>query len=287
MRPGNVLFSWHSADHIDISESYVAAPTGANQVYDYVHANSIGVDRDGGLLVSARNTSTIYKLDRTSGAIRWRLGGKRSDFTMGPGATFGWQHDARRQPDGTLSLFDDEAAPGHSRGLVLRLDETARTATLVREYVHPNQILATSQGNMQLLPNGDLFIGWGSQPFFSEFAADGTLRYDATFPAATQSYRCFRFPWTATPSEAPVVAVTPSGTGAVTAFVSWNGSTDVARWDLLAGTSAANLALVASEARNGFETAIEATTVGHVFAVEARDGSGTVLVRSAAVTMPA
>ena len=170
---------------------------------------------------------------------------------------------------------------------MLRLDEHALTATLVRELVHPHALLSTSQGNMQRLPNGDTFIGWGSQPFFSEFAADGTLRYDATFPAANQSYRCFRFEWTATPAEAPVLVVTPAATGAVTAYVSWNGSTGVATWDLLAETSTADLARVASEPRTGFETAIEAVTASRVFAVEARDRGGRVLVRSATVTMSA
>ena len=85
LESGAVLFSWHSADHIAVEESSVPAPTGAGQVHDYVHANSIDVDRDGNLLVSARNTSTIYKIDRTTGAILWRLGGTRSDFSMGPG----------------------------------------------------------------------------------------------------------------------------------------------------------------------------------------------------------
>ena len=217
---GVLLFEWHTADYIEVEESTVGAPTAPNAVYDYVHANSIDVDTDGTLLVSARNTSTIYKIDRQSGEIRWRLGGKRSDFAMGPGTTFNYQHDARRQADGTLTIFDDGAGPGPSRAIVLRLDETAMTATLVREYAQPQGLFATSQGNMQILPNGDVFVGWGSLPHFSEFSGDGKLLINATF-TASQSYRDYRFPWVGQPADAPAIALenradrcwsTPAGT---------------------------------------------------------------------------
>jgi hypothetical protein len=100
---GRVLLEWHSLDHIPVTESYW--PLSSN--WDYVHLNSIDVDRDSNLLVSSRNTHTIYKLDRRSGQIIWRLGGKHSDFQIAPEAVFAWQHDARRQPDGTITMFDN------------------------------------------------------------------------------------------------------------------------------------------------------------------------------------
>ena len=111
---GALLWEWHSVDHIGFDESVVRPTKG--QIYDYVHANSIDLEADGSLLVSARNTSTLYKIDRQSGEIVWRLGGRRSDFAMGPGTAFGYQHDARRRPDGTLTLFDDEAPPTSRAG---------------------------------------------------------------------------------------------------------------------------------------------------------------------------
>ncbi len=110
LQTGAVRFEWHVVDHIAIAESYVPPTTDPKAIYDYVHGNSIDVDHDGNLLVSARNTSAVYKVNRTTGEIMWRLGGKRSDFAMGPGTTFGWQHDVRRQPDGTLTMFDDNAS---------------------------------------------------------------------------------------------------------------------------------------------------------------------------------
>src|SRR5512140_989829 len=98
---GALRFEWHSGDHIDPEESYIAPPTKAGAVYDYIHANAIDIDTDGDLLVSARNTSAIYKVDRSSGDVIWRMGGKRSDFAVAPDASFGWQHDVRRRSDGT------------------------------------------------------------------------------------------------------------------------------------------------------------------------------------------
>jgi hypothetical protein len=282
---GRLLFEWHSADHIDPAESYVAAPTQAGSVYDYVHANSVEVDTDGHLIMSARNTSTIYKIDRRTGEIRWRLGGKRSDFTMGPGASFAYQHDARRQPDGTLTLFDDGQAPGHSRAIVLHLDESAMTTTLVREYQQPQGLLATSQGNMQVLPNGHVFVGWGSVPRFSEFDAGGRLLFDATF-TSTQSYRDYRFPWDARPVDVPAIAIDAT-TGPLTVYASWNGATAVASWEVLAGSDPASLAITASAARSGFETAIDARTAAPLVAVRALDASGNILGTSPMVSTAA
>src|SRR6266536_6461326 len=108
---GRILLEWHSLGHVALDESYEQPPRKTSLPYDYFHVNSIDVDTDGNLLVSARNTQTVYKLDRRTGEILWRLGGKRSDFRLGRGVRFAWQHDARRQDDGTISLFDDGAVP--------------------------------------------------------------------------------------------------------------------------------------------------------------------------------
>lgn len=279
---GRLLFEWHSTDHVGVDESVADVPTDAGSVYDYFHANSIEVDTDGDLIVSARNTSAVYKVNRQTGQIRWRLGGKRSDFSMGPGTTFALQHDARRQPDGTITIFDDGQAPGHSRAIVLRLDESAMTATLVREYLQPQALLATSQGNVQVLPTGNVFVGWGALPRFSEFGATGQLLYDATF-TATQSYRDYRFPWVGRPAAAPDLAVDGGG-GSLTIYASWNGATEVATWDVLTGPNAAGLAPVATAPRTGFETAVVVKSIDPFVAVRARDASGAVLGTSAVVS---
>jgi Arylsulfotransferase (ASST) len=280
---GALLFEWHSVDHIAVDESVLTPPTAADAIHDYFHGNSIDEDTDGNLIVSARNTSALYKIDRTTGSVIWRLGGKRSDFAMGPGTSFALQHDARRQLDGTLTLFDDNQAPNFSRGLVLRVDEAAKTATMVREYPQPERLLSTSQGNVQFLANGDVFIGWGSVPQFSEFTADGRLVLHAVF-TASQSYRDRRHSWVGRPSDAPAVAVDPSGSGAVV-YASWNGATEVARWDILVGNPTA-MRQAASTPRTGFETIVglqQLATGDTLVAVRARDATGAVLGTSASI----
>jgi Arylsulfotransferase (ASST) len=281
---GTLLWEWHTADHIGLDETYVQPPASGNSLYDYVHANSIELEPAGTLLVSARNTSAVYRIDRSSGAIVWRLGGRRSDFRFGPGATFGWQHDLRRQADGTLTLFDDESPPVPARALVLRVDEAAHTVQLVRAYTRPQANLVASQGNVQTLANGNVFVGWGSTPFCSEFERDGRLVFDATFPGAVQSYRDFRFEWTAEPVDVPAVAVGPSSPGAgPVVYASWNGATEVARWDVLAGPDNAHMEPAASVPRSGFETAIALGSRPSLVAVHALDAAGRVLGVSATV----
>jgi Arylsulfotransferase (ASST) len=308
IQTGAVLFEWHSADHIDPSESVLPAPGTAGSpiptatpfapptpggsaaaptvpVYDSVHANGIELDTDGHLLVSARNTSAIYKVDRSTGNILWRLGGKKSDFKMGDGTSFGLQHDPRRHADGTLSIFDD-GTTGPSRGIVLDVDEVAMTATLVKEYPHPHGKFAMSQGNMEILPNGNIFVGWGSTGTASEFTTDGQVQFDADFSGSIQSYRCFRYPWVAQPKEPPdVVADAPSG-GMTNVYASWNGATEVATWEVLGGTDATALSSLGTFPRTDFETVLAVKATSGLIAVNALDKTGTVLGTSKAVPIP-
>lgn len=276
---GEVLFEWHSLDHVGPEESYYKPPY--RKYLDYFHINSIDVDYDKNLLISARNTSAVYKVDHKSGEVIWRLGGKRSDFEMGPGTRTAWQHDARRQPDGTLTIFDNGAGPpvhNQSRGIVLEVDEEQMRVSLVREYTHPHKLRATSQGNMQVLPNGNVFIGWGSEPFLSEFSHEGELLFDAHFTPNVESYRAFRFPWSAHPTDDPAVAVEQGpDEEKVKLYVSWNGATEVATWEVLAGPHPGQLEPLGSVPREGFETALLARTAEPYVAVRAKDPSGRVL----------
>ena len=283
-----VLFEWHSLDHVAVNESYRATPDGSGNI-DYFHLNSIGVDADDNLLVSARHTSTIYKLDRKTGNIIWRLGGMNSDFQMGPGATFNFQHDVRHHTDGTYTLFDNGATGTGSlavepisRPLRLRLDLDAMTASLVQTYETTTPRLATALGNLQQQPNGGVFVGWGAAGAFSEFAPNGTVLFDATFPAGVESYRAYRFPWVGTPATSPTAAATNQGNGQMSVYASWNGATQVAGWELNAGPAAQRLSAVTRVARTGFETAITAPAARYV-SVTALDNAGHVLGSSAAI----
>jgi hypothetical protein len=283
---GALVFDWHSMDHIDFAESYESFSKKAP--FDPVHLNSIDILPDGTLLVSARNTWTVYKIDLTSGEIVWRLGGKKSDFTLGSGARFAWQHDARLRADGTISLFDDQGDPPEakqSRGLVLAVDESAKTAAVRQEYRHPGRgLLAGSQGSFQTLSNGNVLVGWGAEPFYTEYEADGTLVLDGQLATGT-SYRALRFSWAGTPIAAPAIAAERSATGNATVFASWNGSTETERWRLLVGSAPGTLRPVAEVRRAGFETAMTFRGAESNVAVAALDANGRVLAQSPTINV--
>jgi hypothetical protein len=290
VRTGLVMYEWTSIDHVALENSYEPAlplTTGTGVPFDYFHINSISLDRDGSLLVSSRNTWALYKLNASTGQIIWRLGGKHSSFKMGPGTGVAWQHDSRELPDGSISIFDNGAAPAahpQSRGIVISLNQEARTATLVTRLTHTPPLVAESQGNVQELAGGDWFVGWGAEPYFSEFGPEGQLLFDAHLPAGSESYRDFRFPWTGTPAQPPVFAFQLGAAGAPsTVYASWNGATLVTAWRLLAGANAASLATVAQVPRGGFETAIPvpAAAGGPVVEVQALGAEGQVLGTSA------
>ena len=285
---GEVLFEWHSLDHVGIEESYIEPPSDPRYSYDYFHINSIDVDHDGNLLVSARNTWSVYKVERKSGEVLWRLGGKNSDFEMGPGTRSAFQHDARRHQDGTISIFDNGAHPKvheESRGIVVELDEEKMSAKLVREYTSPQKRLSTSQGNMQILPNSNVLIGWGSGPFITEFSHDGQPLLDAHYPPDGESYRAFCFPWSGYPIEDPAVAVERLSAEKVKLYASWNGATEVESWEVLAGPHPDRLELAGAVPRDDFETAMLVQTSHSYFAVRAKEHSGRVLGTSAPVKL--
>jgi Arylsulfotransferase (ASST) len=281
---GNVVFEWHSVAHVGAEESYLAQPD-ASTPFDYFHINSVDVDADGHLLVSARNTWAVYKIDRGSGEILWRLGGRRSDFTIGPGAAFAWQHDARRQPDGTLTLFDNADVPAlapQSRGVRLRVDEAAKAADLVAAYARPEPLVSEAMGGVQALPNGNTLVNWGLEPFVTELRPDGTVALDLRLPESTMSYRAYRLPWRGRPVVPPAVALARAGRR-VRVFVSWNGSTDTVRWRVLGGESSARLRPLVTVRRSGFETSITLSRPPAYIQLVALDAAGRVLARSRVV----
>ena len=157
------------------------------------------------------------------------------------------------------------------------LAEEEMKATLVREYASPNKILATSQGNAQFLSDGNVFVGWGSAPFVSEFSVDGELLMNARFPPNCESYRAFRFPWKGNPTDEPAVAVERRPEGRVAIYASWNGATEVESWEVVSGPAPGLLAPLGSVPREGFETAMMAQTHGPYVAVRAKDRSGEIL----------
>jgi hypothetical protein len=269
---GEVLFEWHSLEHIGLEESYYAP-------YDYFHINSIDVYDEDHLLISARRTCAVYKVDRKTGEVVWRLGGKKSDFKMGTGVRTTLQHDARRNADGTITIFDngDVNRGDQSRAIMIEVDEDKMSASLVREYTHPDGLLSDTQGNVQVLPKGNILVGWGSAPFFSEFNHHGELLFHAAFPTEDESYRAFRFLWSGQPTDDPAMAVESGPEDEVTLYASWNGATEVTTWQVLAGSAPDQLELLASAPRQGFETVITVHTTEPYVSLMAVNSSGKVL----------
>jgi Arylsulfotransferase (ASST) len=286
---GLVLFQWDSLDHVPLSASYIKVPSGhiANgpgNPFDYFHINSVGLDREGNVLISSRNAWAVYKVNHHTGALIWTLGGKHSSFKLAPGASFAFQHDVRVRAAGDqiVTMFDDGAGPPYvhsqSRALELRLNLKQKTATVVSQRKHSPPLLASFEGDDQELPDADDFVGWGQQPYFSQFNAAGKLVFDGRFVDSNFSYRAYRFSWGATPAAPPDFAVSRHGRK-MTVFASWNGATNVAAWRVFAGSRPSKLPAVATAPKRGFETAINAPAWPYV-AVEALDAKGRSLARS-------
>ena len=289
IKTGLVMFEWTSLDHVPLSNSYSSAAGSSTQwPFDFFHLNSINLDPDGSLLISSRNTWAAYDIDAQTGQVLWALGGKQSSFSEGRGAATAFQHDARPDGDGDFTMFDNGASPqvhAQSRGVVLAVNAQTHSVSVLAQFLHPGRPLsADSQGDMQALPGGDWFVGWGQEPDLSEFSASGALLFDASLPAGYESYRSLSFVWNATPTSTPALALRRQG-ASVAAYASWNGATSVADWELLQGSSAERLARLALVPRAGFETAIALKGDAGYAQVRAIDASGTVIASSAALPL--
>ena len=286
IRTGLVMWEWHALGHVPISESHNPAPR-ASYPWDYVHINSISPGVTGDVLLSSRNTWTIYDVDIHSGAINWRLGGSHSSFRLGPGTRFYWQHDAEFQPGGLISLFDNGSDPPkekQSRGLLLAPNLANHTVTLVKQFVNPTMtLLASSQGNTLSLPGGNWLMGYGGLPNFTEYNASGGVVLDGTLGKNVQDFRTYLSPWAGQAPGSPSVVAKPAGGGALAVSVSWNGATAVSTWRLLAGPSPTALTPLTTAPKSGFQTTIQAHTAGPYVQVQALDGSGNVIGSSPAV----
>jgi hypothetical protein len=277
---GRVLFEWHSLDHVALDESHSPVPTAAGTVYDYFHINAVNVDDDGNLLISARNTWAAYKLDRRTGRVIWRLAGKKSDFELGTGVAFAWQHNPIADGFHTVRIFDNESNIGPSRVIWVRHDERDHTASLVREFIHPDKLSAPSQGNSQALDNDDTFIGWGATGRFSEIDANGNLLFDASVPTGYDTYRAYRSEWVGRPATRPT-ATLEQGEGTTTVHAVWNGATEVARWVVLGGGDRGVLWPIGEGAWNGLDTKITVKGTPARVKVIAFDAFGRILGGSA------
>jgi hypothetical protein len=282
---GDLKFQWHSLHHVPLSESLQANREPAKnatskQPLDYFHVNSVSDAPGGRILISARNTSALYMLAR-DGNVIWRLGGTRSDFGPPSEVKFRFQHDAQLRADGTLTLFDNGAFPKlepFSRPLVLKIDETERVASILKTFVHPTKISAPYEGNLQLLGDGGALVGWGGVRKVTEFTPAGRVRFELKLPYG-DTYRGYRLRWGGRPGGRPAVALVGDRV-----YASWNGKTDVAFWEVLAGPDPDHVTRQAGRDWAGLETAIQLETPQGAVRVRALDAQGRVLGVSETVT---
>jgi hypothetical protein len=265
LKTGKLLYNWDALDHIPLRESEASLPTNGFP-WDAYHVNSIGLAGKDRFLVSMRDTWAAYLVNVGTGKIEWTLGGKHSSFKFGPHAAFQWQHDVVLGPGSTVSMFDDHCcrltgggtsvpATGPSRGLVLKLDPAAHTATLSAQYPGDDHFKSEYMGNAQPLANGNVFVGWGSEPYFSEYSRSGRLLFEGELPGPDLSYRATIENWIGQPLTLPTGAARGTD-GRTTVYASWNGATKVVSWKVLAGPGASRLSVVATHPKSGFETAI-------------------------------
>ncbi|KAF2658675.1 hypothetical protein K491DRAFT_766551 [Lophiostoma macrostomum CBS 122681] len=287
LETGKVLFEWHSLDHVDPTDSVLTLNQRGSlgdgrtaiDAWDYFHINSVDKNNtEGNYLISGRHVSAIYKLDGKTGKIIWQIGGKHSNFSFGDELEFAFQHDARFQGrDGDIqyiSLFDNGAGSnGHqggdkdkirdySTGKLLKLNTSDWTASIVKEVEHPDRLLAPSQGNTQILPNGNLFVHWGQAGTITEYRANDSVpifnAYLDTFAPGrgVQNYRGFRQEWKGTPTEPPALVALTTEDGSVELYVSWNGDTETHTWKFYVREDGKERE-VGQSARKGFETKFE------------------------------
>jgi len=262
LRTGKVVWEWHSLDHVPLRDTYAEKLRRPGVPFDYFHINSIIDTPDGNVLVSGRSTNAVYKVNRRTGHIMWTLGGRSSDFRMGKRARFSSQHDAELHSGNQLSLFDNGDSPviskpvrKQSRGMVLKLNYRKMEASLVREFFNPAKPLASQQANVQKLPGGSYFVGWGGIPLISEYGADDKMVFDAEIEGISSFYRAFRARWSGRPMTRVDVFSRHDKSGDTRVFISWNGDSRVRQWKVLAGESRDSLVLAGKTSRTGFETA--------------------------------
>ncbi len=191
----NVVFEWNSNDFISPTETYDFWGYSAT-AFDYCHGNAIEEDTDGNLLLSFRHLNAIYKIDRTTGAIMWKLGGESSSFTFPNDGGFSGQHDIRRLDNGNYTLFDNSnmgPMPRHSRGVEYVLDTVNWTATKVYEYVNALDNFSRAMGSYRTLDNNEKLMGYGLiyRPNASAAIIDGTQTEVGTyfFTDSVMTYR--------------------------------------------------------------------------------------------------
>ena len=200
----NVVFQWRSWDYVPIADTYNNV---ASAAFDYIHVNGYDLDGDGNILACFRVTCQVLKINRMTGEIMWRLGGKQNEFTFigedpaNAPIYISFPHSVRRLPNGNLLLFDNgnHHPVQASRAVEYQIDQVNKTATVVWQYRHTPDLFGPQMGSVQRLPNGNTLIGWGNAAYFStgkqaftEVRPDKSIAFEMEFLDGTITYRAWK-----------------------------------------------------------------------------------------------
>jgi hypothetical protein len=229
-----VVWTWLASDHFEAREDSTLATastvSGGGTEVDVFHCNSIDIDpTSGNLLISARNMSSVFYVDRSTGAVLWKMGGttfsKDNATYVSVADPFVLQHDARLQPSwssvcggsGQISVFDDESlGTAPARGVIYDVIVgasdmgTAACQTTVKATGHPpgtatriweykGTFSAGAMGSFRISADGSRIIGWGisENTTFTEVNIEGDDLLDFTFGGGNPSYRAIKLPLSA------------------------------------------------------------------------------------------
>jgi hypothetical protein len=287
---GEKIFEWRSDNRVKLDEGYLTHAEDENPNADYMHMNSVDKNDNGDYLLSARHTSTIYLISGKDGHIIWHLGGKKNNFKKD--FDFYGQHNARffsvNSTHMTISFLnngaiDTDVREAVSSAMYVQLDLVKMRATLLQRYMRPDGGISDRRGNMQTLPNSNVFIGWAWDGYMSEFSQDGRLLLEARFASdRLDTYRSYKFPWIGRPTYPPALISETygvNGSELSTAFhVSWNGATDIAHWRFYARNSSTTAKkVIGTIPKKGFETSFISRGYMDWVSVEALDANLEVL----------
>lgn len=280
----NVVFEWRCWDHFKITDGIDANLTDAS--FDYVHMNAIDIDKDSNLVISCRNMSEITKINRTTGRIMWRFGGKNNQFTfakdpntftyLGKPFSFSYQHDVRATSEGNYTFYDNGNLRTNkfSRAVEYKIDTVSMSGEMVWQYRNTPDFYSGWMGSVQRLPSGTTLIDWAdpSAPKATEVGPDGTKLFELDFVTPAVSYRANRSRWRGKAS-APYLVVEPHHDRITLLFNSF-GDTDVVQYNIYAGLSPKPAALIAATAKTSIDLTALENMRQYYFRVTSVDSNG-------------
>ena len=195
---GDLEWSWSTKGHIGLAETGRWWPTALSRPAprDIIHMNAIEPAGEDAVLISARHLDAVYKIDKATGNIVWKLGGtwtpKSLTVLKDPEGAypFGGQHDIRLLPDGTITVFDNNTGLGlPPRAVRYSIDEAKHTATLVEQVTDPMAPSSFCCGSARHSADGSWLMSWGGNSMVGEYDAAGQPNFRLRFGGSVFSYR--------------------------------------------------------------------------------------------------